>query len=43
MHVQIEIADGPQAGSRFELLPAAHLSNIECRVAFNRVLNDFLK
>ena len=31
------------AGSRFELLPAAHLSNIECRVAFNRVLNDFLK
>ncbi len=31
------------SGSRFELLPAAHLSNIECRVAFNRVLNDFLK
>ena len=29
--------------SRFESLPAAHLSNIECRVAFNRVLNDFLK
>ena len=31
------------AGSRFELLPAAHLSNIECRDAFNRVLADFLK
>ena len=31
------------AGSRFEMLPAAHLSNIECRDAFNRVLVDFLK
>ena len=31
------------AGSRFESLPAAHLSNIECRVAFNRLLTDFLK
>lgn len=29
--------------SRFESLPAAHLSNIECRDAFNRVLADFLK
>ncbi len=31
------------AGSRFESLPAAHLSNIECPVAFNRLLTDFLK
>ena len=31
------------AGSRFESLPAAHLSNIECPVAFNRLLIDFLK
>ena len=31
------------AASRFEILPAAHLSNIECRAAFNRVLIDFLK
>ena len=31
------------AGSRFESLPAAHLSNIECSGAFNRVLADFLK
>jgi 3-oxoadipate enol-lactonase len=31
------------AASRFESLPAAHLSNIESRVAFNRTLNDFLK
>lgn len=30
------------AGSRFESLPAAHLSNIECPVAFNRLLTDFL-
>ena len=30
-------------GSRFESLPAAHLSNIECPVAFNRLLTDFLK
>ena len=29
--------------SRFELLPAAHLSNIECAGAFNRLLSDFLK
>lgn len=31
------------AGSRFESLPAAHLSNIECPVAFNSLLTDFLK
>ena len=31
------------ATSHFESLPAAHLSNIECRDAFNRVLSDFLK
>ena len=37
-----EIADAI-AGSRFESLPAAHLSNIECPVAFNRLLTDFLK
>jgi 3-oxoadipate enol-lactonase len=30
-------------GSRFEVLPAAHLSNIECPDAFNRLLADFLK
>lgn len=30
-------------GSRFELLPAAHLSNIECASGFNRALTDFLK
>lgn len=30
-------------GSRFELLPAAHLSNIECASGFNRALKDFLK
>lgn len=30
------------AGSRFELLPAAHLSNIECPAAFDRLLTDFL-
>lgn len=30
-------------GSRFASLPAAHLSNIECRDAFNRLLADFLK
>ena len=29
--------------SRFELLPAAHLSNIECPVMFSRLLTDFLK
>jgi len=31
------------AASRFESLPAAHLSNIESRAAFNRMLDDFLK
>ena len=31
------------AGSRFESLPAAHLSNVECPVAFNLLLTDFLK
>lgn len=31
------------AGSRYETLPAAHLSNIECPVAFNHLLIDFLK
>ncbi len=31
------------AGSRFESLPAAHLSNVECPAAFNRLLYDFLK
>ena len=31
------------AGSRFESLPAAHLSNIECPAAFNRLLTGFLK
>ncbi len=30
-------------GSRFESLPAAHLSNIEASVQFNRLLIDFLK
>ena len=29
-------------GSRYELLPAAHLSNIECSVAFDHLLTDFL-
>ena len=29
--------------SRFELLPAAHLSNVECPVMFSRLLTDFLK
>ena len=31
------------AGSRFEVLPAAHLSNVECPAAFNHLLTDFLK
>ena len=31
------------AGSRFEALPAAHLSNVECPAAFNHLLTDFLK
>ena len=29
-------------GSRYELLPAAHLSNIECSAQFDRLLIDFL-
>ena len=29
-------------GSRYELLPAAHLSNIECSAGFDRLLTDFL-
>ncbi len=31
------------AGSRFESLPAAHLSNIESCLQFNRLLGDFLQ
>lgn len=41
-HLTQQISQAISA-SRFELLPAAHLSNIECAGAFNRALSNFLK